>query len=96
MHFTTGPSSSSDQISVAVSPPADGANGAVTIAALGKAGVSALTGNCWYIWTTQGVSWYGELIDQQSCLATPIAAAPLGGTPSSTAIGWQQGSFPAD
>jgi len=52
------------------------------------------SGTCWYAWLGGGLIWYGAQTMQHSCQAAPLLAAPSAATPSPTAIGWQEGSFP--
>ncbi len=53
-------------------------------------------GTCWLVWKSAGsATWYGAQTDQPSCTAPALASGPGAGPVSSTAIGWQEGSFPA-
>jgi hypothetical protein len=80
---STGPSS----VSGAVAATDDG-SGAVTLA------VSSQSGTCWFIWFSDGSTYYGAEPDATSCTASAMAAAPTPGSPAPGAIGWQAGSFP--
>ncbi len=88
VRFVSGASSSPSQVSVGVGQGATG--GSVTLAA------RADDGTCWLVWKADGTSpWYGAETGQSSCTAPPLAATPAPGPVSSTAIGWQEGGFPA-
>ncbi len=92
--FVAGPSSSPSVVSVAVSPGQGigldgGSGGSVTLAARSSDGV------CWLIWkSATSPTWYGAQSGLASCTAPAIASEPSPSSVSSTAIGWQQGSFP--
>jgi hypothetical protein len=63
--------------------------GSVTLAARSSDGI------CWLVWRGSGsTTFYGAQTDLSTCTAPAIAAAPVPGPVSSSAIGWQQGSFP--
>jgi len=55
--------------------------------------VKSTSGTCWYAYVGSPV-WYGAQTGQTSCQAPNLAAVPAQGTPSNSAIGWAQGSFP--
>ncbi len=92
--FVAGASSSPSVVSVAVSPGQGtgfdgGSGGSVTMASRSGDGV------CWLTWkSANSPTWYGAQSGLASCTAPAIASAPSPGPVSSTAIGWQQGSFP--
>jgi hypothetical protein len=99
--FTSGPSTSSDTVSVAPS----GSSGANAGGSTGPTGLSgtlgggrsggsltlaahAKTGTCWYLWLGRGGPRYGAQTQKSSCQAVPIATAP----PPSAA--WSSTRFP--
>jgi hypothetical protein len=92
--FVAGPSSNATTISVAVSGAGGaevgaGESGAVTLAARASDSV------CWLIWkSSDGQAWYGAQTGLSRCTAPTLTSPPSPGPISSSAIGWQQGSFP--
>lgn len=85
--FVSGPTSSATTVSVAEDPSLPGA---VTLATRSAAGV------CWLVWHAPGTPpWYGAQTHLASCSAPALGAPPNPGPVSSTAIGWQTGSFPS-
>jgi hypothetical protein len=102
--FTSGASTSDTTVSVADSatgtapgqaPPVGGSvssTGSVTLAAYSQS--TSGNGSCLFVWMTTGATWFGAESNQTSCTATAIASAPSAGTPSATAIGWAQTTFP--
>jgi hypothetical protein len=93
--FVSGPSSSPSVVSVAVSAgqgssvPGAAPSGSITLAA------RASDGTCWLVWKSAVATWYGAQTDLASCTAPAITNPPLPTPVSSTAIGWQEGSFPS-
>lgn len=93
---TPGPSNSSSAVSGAVTHSSAGGGladgplgfGSVTLAA------DSRSGTCWFVWFSSSATWYGFEPDATSCVASPLAAAPIAGPGSPGTIGWQQGSFP--
>jgi hypothetical protein len=107
VQFTSGPSTTDTQVSVAgsgtgsISPgqsPFQGTGGAtstggsVTLAAYSDS--TNGPGSCLFVWMSEGATWFGAETNQTSCRAVALTAAPTAGTPSSTAIGWAQTAFP--
>jgi hypothetical protein len=91
--FATGPTTTWTTVSVAVSAGGTGGfgagpSGSVTLADRGA------DGTCWLVWKSGGATWYGAQTKAASCAAPAIAAAPAAGPVSSSAIGWQEGTFP--
>jgi len=87
--FVAGPSTDATTVSVAVVPGSGGEGGSITLAA------RASDGTCWLVWRSAGAAtWYGAQTDLPSCTAPALASAPTPGPVSSSAIGWQPGSFP--
>jgi hypothetical protein len=85
--FVDGPSTGPDTVSVAST--SDG-SGSVTLAA------RASGGTCWLAWRSPSTgAWYGARTGGGACAAQAIEPTPNPGTVSPTAVGWQQGSFPA-
>jgi len=85
--FVSGPSTNTSTVSVAI--VTDG-SGAITLAD------RASDGTCWLVWRSPGTAaWYGAQKGLASCTAPALASAPTPGPVSSSAIGWQQASFPA-
>jgi hypothetical protein len=85
--FVSGPSSSASTVSVSISTEGDGS---ITMADRSSDGI------CWLLWRSTGSAvWYGAQTGLTSCAAPTLASVPTVGPVSSTAIGWQQGSFPA-
>ena len=84
--FTTGPSTSASQISVAA---AGGTVGGLTMA------VRSPSGTCWFVWRSNSATWYGAEAARSSCGAPALTTAPAGGGTGAGAIGWQSGGFPA-
>ena len=83
------PSTDATTVSVAVVPGSGGEGGSITLAA------RASDGTCWLVWRSAGAAtWYGAQTDLPSCTAPALASAPTPGPVSSSAIGWQPGSFP--
>jgi hypothetical protein len=81
--FVTGPSTGPTVISLATG------GGSVTLAD------RSTSGTCWLIWkSAASATWYGAQTGLSSCTAPVLAAPPTAGPVSSSAIGWQQGSFP--
>jgi hypothetical protein len=67
----------------------NGGAGAVTMAA------RSADGTCWLVWRGSGsATFYGAQTHLSTCTAPAISAAPVPGPVSSSAIGWQEGSFP--
>jgi hypothetical protein len=56
--------------------------------------VASGTGNCWYAWLGPSGTWYGAETGQHGCQAVALTAVAPGPV-SSSAIGWQEGSFPS-
>jgi hypothetical protein len=84
--FTSGASSSPSTISV--TPQSDGSS--VVLADRSS------DGNCWVVWWSPTAStWFGVQTGQASCTAPNLPGTPASAAPSSSTIGWQQGSFPA-
>ena len=82
--FVDGPSTNSSTVSVA------GGTGGLTLADLSS------DGTCWLVWRGgPGPAWYGAQTNLSSCTAPSLLATPTPGPVSSSAIGWQQGSFPS-
>ena len=51
---------------------------------------------CWLIWKASGsATWYGAQTGLSSCSAPQLSSPPAPGPVSASAIGWQQGGFPA-
>ncbi len=109
--FTTGPSTNASTISVAQSTAGStGDQGIPGIADSGVAGATggnggagsisladrSADGTCWVVWRSSGsATFYGAETGQSNCTAPVLSSAPGVGPVSSSAIGWQQGSFPA-
>jgi len=105
--FTSGPSTSDTQVSVATSgsqaapgtlgseTPAGGttSGGSVTLAAYSDR-ISG-QGSCLFVWMTSGQTWYGAEPAQTTCQAHLLATAPQPSVPSSGSIGWAQNTFPS-
>ena len=85
-HFTSGPSTNTAQISVAV---AGGKLGGVTLAA------RSLPGICLFVWSSNTATWYGAATGDSRCLALALTAPPSASSVRSGEIGWQQGDFPS-
>ena len=83
--FVNGASSSP----IVVSVGADSQGGSVTLAD------RSADGTCWLVWKSAGATWYGAQTHLASCSAPAFGSPPATGPVTSTAIGWQQGSFPA-
>ncbi len=83
--FTGAPSTGPTTVSVA--PSADGSSVAFAD--------RSSDGTCWFVWwsATTG-SWFGAMTSQTACPAPALGGAPTPGPVSSSAIGWQTGSFP--
>jgi hypothetical protein len=107
LQFTSGASTSDTQVSVATGsagssatslpsigsvPGTPSAGGSVTLAAYSQS--TSGTGSCLFVWMTPGATWFGAEADQTSCVAQVLASAPQPGTPSSSAIGWAETTFP--
>ncbi|MGO8872226.1 MAG: hypothetical protein ACLQPH_12655 [Acidimicrobiales bacterium] len=87
--FVNGPSTDATTVSVAVAPGPGGEAGSITLAA------RASDGTCWLVWSSAGsATWFGAQTGLSSCTAPQLATAPTPGPVSSTAIGWNSGSFP--
>lgn len=85
--FVSGPTTSATTVSVAEDPSLAGA---VTLATRSAGGV------CWLVWHAPGApTWYGAQTRLASCSAPALGSPPSPGPVSSTAIGWQTGSFPS-
>ena len=84
--FTSG--ASTDPHTVSVTPAPDGSSVALV--------ARSTDGICWAVWwsPTSG-SFYGAQTGQASCLAPTLTARPAAAPVTSTAFGWQGGSFPA-
>jgi hypothetical protein len=83
LSFVDGASSSPSTVSVT------GGAGGVTLADRSS------DGTCWLIWRDgSGTTWYGAQTDVSSCTAPSLGGPPSPGPVSSSAIGWQQGSYP--
>jgi hypothetical protein len=91
--FVAGPTTSWTTVSVAV---AGGTGGAIGSGSGGGVTLAdrAADGTCWLVWKSAGATWYGAQTSTSSCSAPAIASAPSPGPVSSSAIGWQEGSFP--
>jgi hypothetical protein len=106
VQFTSGPSTSDNQVSVASFGGQPGAGSSGSIPSVGGASSSGSVtlatfsnstsgqGSCLFVWMTEGTTWYGAESDQSSCAAPSLASAPQAGAPSSSAIGWAQNAFP--
>jgi hypothetical protein len=82
--FVDGPSSSASTVSVS------SGSGGLTLADRSS------DGTCWLVWRGgPGPAWYGAQTELSSCTAPSLAGPPTPGPVSSSAIGWQQGSFPS-
>jgi hypothetical protein len=87
--FVSGSSVNSSTVSVVVASDAAG-GGSITMADRSSDGI------CWLVWRPAGgATWYGAQTGLASCTAPAITTAPVPGSVSSSAIGWQEGSFPA-
>jgi hypothetical protein len=87
--FVSGPSANASTVSVVVASDASG-GGSITMADRSSDGI------CWLVWRAAGgTTWYGAQNGLSSCAAPAITTAPAPGSVSSSAIGWQEGSFPA-
>lgn len=85
--FVSGPTTSATTVSVAEDPSTPGA---VTLATRSAGGV------CWLVWHAPAIAtWYGAQTHLASCSAPALGSPPNPGPVSSTAIGWQTGSFPS-
>ena len=85
--FVSGPTTSATTVSVAEDPSLPGS---VTLATRSASGV------CWLVWHASGTAtWYGAQTHLASCSAPALGSPPSQGPVSSTAIGWQTGSFPS-
>jgi hypothetical protein len=84
---TSGAAPAPGSVSGAVATTASG-NGAVTLA------TSSRSGTCWFVWFSDGSTFYGAEPDAATCTATPMDGAPTPGSPAPDAVGWQSGSFP--
>ncbi len=85
--FVSGPSSNPSTVSLSI--VTDG-SGSITLAD------RSADGTCWLVWRSTGSpTWYGAQTGLASCTAPALAGAPTPGAVSATAIGWQQGGFPA-
>jgi hypothetical protein len=66
------------------------ASGTVTLAARSS------NGTCWLVWKGEGsATWFGAQSGQSRCTAPALVSVPSPGPVTSSAIGWQQGGFPA-
>jgi hypothetical protein len=107
LQFTSGASTSDIQVSVATGsagssatsfpsvgsvPGTPSTGGSVTLAAYSQS--TSGTGSCLFVWMTSGATWFGAEADQTSCVAQALASTPQPGTPSSSAIGWAETTFP--
>ncbi len=94
---TPGPSGSSSAVSGAVTdssaPAGGGADGPLGFGSVMLA-VDSQSGTCWFVWFSVSATWYGFEPDATSCVASPMANAPVAAAASPGTIGWQQGSFP--
>jgi hypothetical protein len=85
--FVSGPTTSATTVSVAEDPSTPSA---VTLATRSAGGL------CWLVWHAPGTAtWYGAQTHLASCSAPALGSPPSPGPVSSTAIGWQTGSFPS-
>ncbi len=102
--FTSGASNSNTTVSVA-SSQGGSANGGGGLGDMGTTSGGSVTlatfsnsasgsGSCLFVWMTSGSTWFGAEVDQTSCTAPSLSQAPQSATPSSSSIGWTQGSFP--
>jgi hypothetical protein len=104
--FTSGSTTSDTSVSVADSStgsstpgqaPALGgstsSSGSVTLAAYSES--TSGNGSCLFVWMSTGATWFGAEADQTRCTATAMQSTPAVGTPSATAIGWAQSTFPS-
>ncbi len=82
--FTSGPSTTTAQMSLSA---AGGANGGVTLA------VHSASGTCWFVWRSSTATWYGAQTGHSACQAPALASAPAPSHASNGSIGWQSGSF---
>ena len=108
LDFTSGASTSDTTVSVATSDagavnpgqaPAQSlggtgstSGGSVTLASYSNS--TSGSGSCLYVWMTSGSTWFGAEEDQTSCPAPVLSQAPQPGAPSSSSIGWAQGTYP--
>jgi len=107
LQFTSSASTSDTQVSVATGsgggsstsfpsvvsvPAAPSTGGSVTLAAYSQS--TSGTGSCLFVWMTSGATWFGAEANQTSCTAQTLTSAPQASTPSSSAIGWAQTTFP--
>jgi hypothetical protein len=107
LQFTSGASTSDTQVSVATGsdggtatsfpsvvsvPGTPSTGGSVTLAAFSQS--TSGTGSCLFVWMTSGATWFGAEANQTSCAAQALSSAPQPSTPSSSAIGWAQTTFP--
>ncbi len=83
--FTSGPSTTTGQMSLVA---AGGASGGVTLA------VHSASGTCWFVWRSNAVTWYGAQTGHSACQAPALPSAPAASHVSNGSIGWQSGSFP--
>ncbi|MBF6555790.1 MAG: hypothetical protein IVW52_06380 [Acidimicrobiales bacterium] len=87
--FVSGPSVNASTVSVVVASDAAG-SGSITMADRSSDGI------CWLVWRAAGgATWYGAQTGLASCAAPAMTTAPVAGSVSSSAIGWQESSFPA-
>ncbi len=106
LDFTSGASTSNTTVSVATSSgggagtgqlPGQGLGGAASSASVTLASYSdstSATGSCLYVWMTTGSTLFGAEEDQTSCTAPALAQAPATSSPSSSSIGWAEGTYP--
>jgi hypothetical protein len=83
--FTSGPSTSVSQISVAATGRTDGG---VTLA------LRSVSGTCWFIWTSNTATWYGAQSGHSMCAAPMLPNAPVTSAAGNGVIGWHAGAFP--
>jgi hypothetical protein len=108
LDFTAGASTNNTTVSVATSAGGASSSGQLPSQGVGAAGSSSGgsvtmasyssstsgTGSCLFVWMTSGSTWFGAEEGQSSCTAPALAQAPVTSAPSSSSIGWSQGSYP--
>jgi hypothetical protein len=109
LDFTTGASTNNTTVSVATSPGGASGAGQLPVQGVGTTGTSSGgsvtmasysdstsgAGSCLFVWMTSGSTWFGAEENQTSCRAPALAQAPVASNPSSSSIGWAQGSYPS-
>lgn len=108
LDFTSGSSTNNTTVSVASSPGGATSTGQLPTQGLGDSGTSSGgsvtlasysnstsgSGSCLFVWMTSGSTWFGAEENQASCTAPALSQAPQASAPSSSSIGWAQGSYP--